>query len=282
MKRKISNTDIEIKMLLEAIYQKYGYDFRNYAMASIKRRIKRRLSLSGLESISAMQHKIIYDESFFTTLLLDLSITYTDMFRDPPFYRAFRQQVVPVLKKSPHIKIWLAGCATGEEVYSVAIVLHEEGLYDRTQIYATDFNEVVIQKARQGIYEIDKLKTFTQNYQKAGGCASFADYYTARYNYALMKKFLKEHISFSDHNLVTDGTFGEMGMIVCRNVLIYFSRELQDQILLLFKKSLHDGGYLCIGAKESIRFSSVSNDFEDVVKKERIYRKKTENPEPTR
>lgn len=275
MNRKISNTDIEIKMLLETIYQKYGYDFRNYSMASIKRRIKRRLSLSGLETISAMQHKIIYDESFFTTLLLDLSITYTDMFRDPSFYKAFRTQVVPELKKTPHVKIWHAGCATGEEVYSVAIVLHEEGLYDQTQIYATDFNEVVIEKARQGIYEIDKLKTFTQNYQKAGGCASFADYYTARYDYALMKQFLKEHINFSDHNLVTDGAFGEMDMIVCRNVLIYFSRELQDQILLLFKKSLCDDGYLCIGSKETIRFSSVSNDFEDVVKQERIYRKKT-------
>ncbi len=273
MKREISNEDVEIKMLLETIYQKYGYDFRNYAMASIKRRIRRRLSLSGLESISAMQHKIIYDESFFNTLLLDLSITYTDMFRDPSFYLEFRQRVVPELKKSPHIKIWHAGCATGEEVYSVAIVLYEEGLYDQTQIYATDFNEVVIEKARQGIYEIDKIKTFTKNYQKAGGCASFADYYTARYDYALLKQFLKEHISFSDHNLVTDGTFGKMDMIVCRNVLIYFSRELQNQILTLFKKSLCNDGYLCIGAKETIRFSSVSEDFEDVVKEERIYRK---------
>jgi chemotaxis protein methyltransferase CheR len=281
MKTETSNQNIEIRLLIEAIYQKYGYDFRSYSMASIKRRILRRLSLSGLESISALQHKIIYDESFFSTLLLDLSINVTEMFRDPSFYLALRQTIVPELKKYPFLKIWHAGCATGEEVYSVAIVLQEEGLFERTHIYATDFNEVVIQKARQGIYEIDKLKTYTRNYQNAGGCASFGDYYTARYEYARMKQFLKENITFSDHNLVTDGTFGEMNMILCRNVLIYFNRELQNRVFGLLKESLCEGGYLCIGTKESIRFSSVSDDFEDVVKKERIYRKKAKNEKDT-
>lgn len=277
METETSNKNIEIRLLIEAIYQKYGYDFRSYSMASIKRRILRRLSLSGLESISALQHKIIYDESFFSTLLLDLSINVTEMFRDPSFYLALRQTIVPELKKYPFLKIWHAGCATGEEVYSVAIVLQEEGLLDRAHIYATDFNEVVIQKARQGVYAIDKLKTYTRNYQNAGGCASFADYYTARYDYALMKQFLKEKITFSDHNLVTDGSFGEMNMILCRNVLIYFSRELQNRVFGLLKESLQEGGYLCIGKKETIRFSDVSQDFEDVVKVERIYRKKTED-----
>lgn len=277
METETSNKNIEIRLLIEAIYQKYGYDFRSYSMASIKRRILRRLSLSGLESISALQHKIIYDESFFSTLLLDLSINVTEMFRDPSFYLALRQTIVPELKKYPFLKIWHAGCATGEEVYSVAIVLQEEGLLDRAHIYATDFNEVVIQKARQGVYAIDKLKTHTRNYQNAGGCASFADYYTARYDYALMKQFLKEKITFSDHNLVTDGSFGEMNMILCRNVLIYFSRELQNRVFDLLKESLQEGGYLCIGKKETIRFSDVSQDFEDVVKVERIYRKKAED-----
>lgn len=277
METETSNKNIEIRLLIEAIYQKYGYDFRSYSMASIKRRILRRLSLSGLESISALQHKIIYDESFFSTLLLDLSINVTEMFRDPSFYLALRQTIVPELKKYPFLKIWHAGCATGEEVYSVAIVLQEEGLLDRAHIYATDFNEVVIQKARQGVYAIDKLKTYTRNYQNAGGCASFADYYTARYDYALMKQFLKEKITFSDHNLVTDGSFGEMNMILCRNVLIYFSRELQNRVFGLLKESLQEGGYLCIGKKETIRFSDVSQDFEDVVKVERIYRKKAED-----
>lgn len=277
METETSNKNIEIRLLIEAIYQKYGYDFRSYSMASIKRRILRRLSLSGLESISALQHKIIYDESFFSTLLLDLSINVTEMFRDPSFYLALRQTIVPELKKYPFLKIWHAGCATGEEVYSVAIVLQEEGLLDRAHIYATDFNEVVIQKARQGVYAIDKLKTYTRNYQNAGGCASFADYYTARYDYALMKQFLKEKITFSDHNLVTDGSFGEMNMILCRNVLIYFSRELQNRVFDLLKESLQEGGYLCIGKKETIRFSDVSQDFEDVVKVERIYRKKAED-----
>jgi len=277
MKREISDENLEISLLLDAIYRKYGYDFRDYSNASIKRRILRRLSLSGLGNISEMQHKIIYDESFFTELLLDLSINFTEMFRDPSFYQTLRKKIIPKLKALPFLKIWHAGCATGEEVYSLAIVLKEEGLYDRTQVYATDFNETVIQKAKEGIYDIEKLKMYTHNYQKAGGLASFADYYTARYEYVLMKKLLKKNITFSDHNLVTDGVFGEMNMILCRNVLIYFSRELQNRVFRLFKESLRNGGFLCIGTKESIRFSNISDYFEDVSKKEKIYRKCTGN-----
>lgn len=274
MKRETSNENLEISLLLDAIYRKYGYDFRDYSTASIKRRILRRLSMSGLKSISELQHKIIYDESFFTSLLHDLSVNFTEMFRDPSFYHVLRKKIIPELNDLPFLKIWHAGCATGEEVYSVAIVLKEEGLYNRTQIYATDFNEKVIQKAKEGIYDIERLKMYTQNYQKAGGLASFADYYTARYEYVLMKKSLKKNITFSDHNLVTDGVFGEMNMILCRNVLIYFSRELQNRVFRLFKESLSNGGFLCVGTKESIRFSDISDDFEDVAKKEKIYRKK--------
>ena len=273
MPKTTSNENLEISLLLDAIYRKYGYDFRDYSAASIKRRIMRRLSMSGLRSISELQHKIIYDESFFTDLLLDLSINVTEMFRDPSFYRVLRKNIFPVLKGLPFLKIWHAGCATGEEVYSLVILLKEEGLYNRSQVYATDFNEKVIHKAKEGIYDIERLKIYTHNYQKAGGLASFADYYTARYEYVLMNKSLKKNITFSDHNLVTDGVFGEMNMILCRNVLIYFGRELQNRVFRLFKDSLSNGGFLCVGTKESIRFSDISDDFEDVAKKEKIYRK---------
>jgi chemotaxis protein methyltransferase CheR len=196
------------------------------------------------------------------------------MFREPHFFRALREKIVPGLKILPFIKVWHAGCATGEEVYSLAIVMKEEGLYDKTQIYATDFNEEVIEKAKEGIYPIDGMKEYTENYKRAGGLASFADYYTARYDHAIMENSLKEHIVFSDHNLATDSVFGEMNLILCRNVLIYFNRQLQDRVIKLFTDSLCDAGFLCLGSKESIRFSKYSDDFEDVAMGDKIYRKK--------
>ena len=265
---------IEIELLLQAIYLKYGYDFRSYAKASIKRRILSRLSRSGLKSISEMQHSLLYDQRFFETLLLDFSINVTDMFRDPFFYRALRKKVIPVLRDQSFTKVWHAGCATGEEVYSMAILLKEEGLYEKTRIYATDNNQKAVKEAKDGVYPIDNIKQYTSNYQKAGGLASFADYYTAKYDSAIMKGALKKNIVFSDHNLATDAVFGEMDLIVCRNVLIYFSRDLQNRVFKLFRDSLCDGGFLCLGSKESIRFSEYSDDFEDVVTKEKIYRKK--------
>ena len=271
---RTENENIEIKLLLEAIYLKYGYDFRDYAKASIKRRILQRLSLSGLKTISEMQHKLLYDKQFFETLIQSFSINVTDMFRDPSFYKAVRENIMPVLKKLSFIKVWLAGCATGEEVYSMAILLQEEGLYEKTTIYATDFNENVIKKAKEGIYTAGNLKKYTYNYQKAGGQSSFADYYTAKYEYALINKSLKKNILFADHNLVTDGVFGEMDMIVSRNVLIYFNRDLQNRVIRLFRDSLRTDGFLCLGSKESIRFSEYADDFIDFVKKEKIYRKK--------
>jgi chemotaxis protein methyltransferase CheR len=269
----IETQNIELQLLLQAIYLKYGYDFRNYAKASIKRRIEHRMNKEELPHFSAMQHKLLYDLSFFNRLLLDLSINVTEMFRDPNFYLALRKFVIPELKKLPFLKIWHAGCSSGEEVYSMAIILKEEGLYQHTQIYATDMNQVVLNQAKQGIYSLSKLKQYTVNYQKAGGQESFSDYYSAYYDHVVMAQFLKENILFSDHNLATDGVFGEMNLIMCRNVLIYFNRELQHRALGLFFESLTPQGYLCLGSKESIRFSEYSPAFEDVDRGEKIYLK---------
>ena len=270
------NEKIEFDLLLQAIYQKYGYDFRNYARASLKRRIRYRLSESNFKTISEMQHELLYDSKFFATLLSDLTINVTEMFRDPSFFKALREIVIPELKKQPFVKVWHAGCSSGEEVYSIAILLKEEGLYKTSLIYATDADDVVLDKAKSGVFAIDRMKDYTLNYRKAGGLASFADYYTARYDNAIMDNSLKKNIVFSNHNLVTDGVFGEMDMIICRNVFIYFNRDLQDRVFRLFSESLHPGGFLCLGTKETIRFSSFSDDFENVADHERIYRKKAD------
>ena len=267
------NEKIEFDLILEAIYQKYGYDFRNYAKASLRRRLRYRLSQSNLETISEMQHKLLNDKEFFDTLLLDLTINVTEMFRDPSFFKALREIVISELKKQPFIKVWHAGCSSGEEIYSTAILLKENGMYESSLIYATDTNEMVLDKAKSGIFPIEKMKDFTVNYRKAGGIASFADYYTARYDNAIMDNSLKKNIVFSNHNLVTDSVFGEMDLIMCRNVLIYFNRELQDRVFRLFMDSLRPGGFLCLGSKETVRFSSLSENFENVIEKERVYRR---------
>jgi chemotaxis protein methyltransferase CheR len=267
------NEKIEFDLLLQAIYQKYGYDFRNYAKASIRRRIRHRFYRSGLKTISEMQHKLLNDKQFFEVLLLDLTVNVTEMFRDPSFFKMIRKTVIPELKKQPFIRVWHAGCSSGEEVYSTAILLNEEGLYKNTLIYATDVNEAVLDKAKKGIFSIDRMKDYTRNYRNAGGIASFADYYTARYDHAIMDNSLKKNIVFSDHNLVTDDVFGEMNLIICRNVLIYFSSELQERVFGLFWESLRSGGFLCLGSKETIRFSTYSDDFKNVAEGEKIYRK---------
>ena len=267
------NEKIEFDLILEAIYQKYGYDFRNYAKASLRRRLRYRLSQSNLKTISEMQHKLLNDKEFFDTLLLDLTINVTEMFRDPSFFKALREIVIYELKKQPFIKVWHAGCSSGEEIYSTAILLKENGMYESSLIYATDTNEMVLDKAKSGIFPIEKMKDFTVNYRKAGGIASFADYYTARYDNAIMDNSLKKNIVFSNHNLVTDSVFGEMDLIICRNVLIYFNRELQDRVFRLFMDSLRPGGFLCLGSKETVRFSSFSGNFENVIEKERVYRR---------
>jgi len=266
--------NIEIDLILEAIYHKYGYDFRNYSKAHVKRRLLNRLTTSNLKSISEMQHKVLHEPEFFEVLLRDLSINVTEMFRDPGFYLALRKEVIPVLKTYPFIKIWHAGCSTGEEVYSFAVLLKEEGLYDRSQIYATDFNRNVLDIAKKGIYPIDRIKEFTANYQASGGKQSFSDYYMANYNSVIYDQSLKKNLVFAEHNLVTDSVFAEVNLIICRNVLIYFNKELQNRVINLFYDSLINGGYLGLGSKETIQFTKKSDSFEVINKNEKIYKKK--------
>lgn len=260
--------------MLEAIYQRYGYDFRHYSKDSLKRRISHLLSKYGCKSIMDMTSRLLYDKSFFNLLVQDFSITVTEMFRDPDFYRAIRKYVVPYLKTYPFIKVWHAGCATGEEVYSMAILLKEEGLYDKATIYATDFNDTALQKAKKGIYSIDHIKQYTSNYQKADGSRSFSEYYYAQYDSVIIDKSLRKNITFANHNLVTDSVFGEMHLILCRNVLIYFDKTLQNNVLNLIKDSLVQGGFFCLGTRESLQFSDVAEDFKVLESKEKIYQKK--------
>jgi chemotaxis protein methyltransferase CheR len=271
-KTEIEN--IEIELLLRAIYLRYNHDFRGYARASVKRRVKHRLSLLGFETISDLQRAILYDPLVFNSLLDDMSINVTEMFRDPTFYQVLRKKIIPEFGNNKHIKIWHAGCSTGEEVYSMAILLKEAGIYEKSLIYATDFDKNALRKAKDGIYPVEKIKSYTKNYKNAGGTNSFSDYFSARYDLALMDKSLKENIHFTNHNLVTDGVFGEMDMIICRNVLIYFSSELQETVFKLFFDSLSQGGTLCLGSKETIKLSRFSALFKDVDREEKIYRKK--------
>lgn len=271
----LDRQDIEIKLLLEAIYLMYGYDFRSYSKASVKRRVQHRLGMSGLANIAQMIERVVHDREFFVQLLNDMTVNVTEMFRDPWFYKAFREEVIPQLKTYPFIKIWHAGCSTGEEIYSMAVLLSEEGLYERTQIYATDIDKVVLDKARKGIYPLASFKQYGENYLKAGGKKQLSDYYTAKYDSVIMDQRLKKNIVFADHDLATDQVFGEMQVVVCRNVIIYFDRELQRRVFSLFRDSLDLGGILCLGSKETMRFSGCEEEFEVLVKESRIYRKKT-------
>jgi len=277
---KLENERLEMRLLLEAIYQKSGYDFRGYASAHIKRRLEHVRNRAGLATFCEVTHRLIWDADFFDSVLSALSINVTEMFRDPAFYRAVREQVIPVLKTYPFIKVWHAGCAAGQEVYSMAILLEEEGMKDRAQIYATDINPPVLEIARRGIYPLDAVRHYTANYQKSGGTASFSDYYTADYDSVAVLAALKKNVLFSPHNLVTDGIFGEMHVIFCRNVLIYFGDELQNKVIRLFLDSLCNGGFLCLGTKESLRFSDYAEAFDVVDSREKIYRKRPVLPGP--
>ncbi|WP_372934353.1 CheR family methyltransferase [Mariniphaga sediminis] len=270
---KNDTQNIELDLLLQAVFLKYGYDFRNYSKAHLKRRINQRLNISNLETISELQNKILWDKEFFRLFLKDLSINVTEMFRDPDFYAAFREKVVSVLKTYAHIKVWHAGCATGEEVYSLAIILKEENLLARTQIYATDINKSVLETAKQGIYSKKEMELYERNYKEAGGKGELSDYYTSKYGSVLFDKSLSKNIVFADHNLVTDGVFAEVHLIFCRNVLIYFDKLLQNKVLGLFSDSLAKRGFLCLGTKESLKFTDYENKFQAVDKKMRIYKK---------
>jgi chemotaxis protein methyltransferase CheR len=264
---------IEIELLLEGIYRHYGFDFRSYAYSSIRRRIWKRIQSEGLPSVTALQERVLHDRSMMEKLLLDLSVNVTAMFRDPNFYLRFRNDVIPLLRTYPFIRVWHAGCSTGEEVYSMAILLEEEGLYERARIYATDINEVVLQQAKTGIFPIDRMQEYTENYIKAGGKRSFSEYYTAKYDGAIFDSSLSRNVVFSQHNLVTDRSFSEFNVILCRNVLIYFDKPLQTRVHGLFYESLVTFGVLCLGSKESLRFSDFEQCYEQLSGSEKIYRK---------
>jgi chemotaxis protein methyltransferase CheR len=265
--------EIELALLLEGVYRRYGFDFREYAPASLRRRVWRRVHAEGLTTLSALQDQLLHDPSCMERLLLDLSINVTAMFRDPSFYIAFREKVVPLLRTYPFTRIWVAGCSTGEEVYSLAILLHEEGVSDRARIYATDINESVLERARAGVFPLDKMREYTQNYIKAGGERAFSEYYTAKYDGAQFQRSLVDNVVFAQHNLVSDRSFNEFNVIVCRNVMIYFDRALQDRVHRLFYESLITFGVLALGAKESIRFSPHDASYEELDAAERLYKK---------
>jgi chemotaxis protein methyltransferase CheR len=264
---------IEIELLLEGVFRHYGFDFRAYAFPSLKRRLWKRIEAEGLETVTALQERVLHDPAMMERLLLDLSINVTAMFRDPGFYAAFREKVVPLLRTYPFIRIWHAGCSTGEEVYSMAILLHEEGLLDRSRIYATDINEVVLDRARAGIFPLDKMQEYTQNYLKAGGTRSFSEYYMALYDGARFDPALTRNAVFAQHNLVGDGSFAEFNVIVCRNVMIYFDRELQHRVHALFYESLARFGVLVLGSKETLRLSQYEDRYEVLDAREKIYRR---------
>jgi chemotaxis protein methyltransferase CheR len=266
-------SDIELRLLVEAVYLRYSHDFRDYAGASLKRRVQHALQHLGFTSISALQERILRDPQAFSQLLQYLTVPVSDMFRDPPYFLALRRHVVPVLRTYPSVKVWVAGCSTGEEVYSLAILLREEGLLDRTILYATDINPASLDFARQGIYPLERVRNYTANYQQAGGLRSFSDYYTAAYNGALFDKSLRDNVTFADHSLSTDSVFSETQFISCRNVLIYFNKKLQDRALGLFHESLSHRGFLGLGTKESIDFSAWNTGFAAVSKPDRIFRK---------
>jgi chemotaxis protein methyltransferase CheR len=264
---------IEVELLLEAVQRHYGFDFRAYAYSSLRRRVWKRIEAEGLSTVSGLQERVLHDPEVMERLLDDLSVTVTAMFRDPGFYVAFRRQVVPLLRTYPFIRIWHAGCSTGEEVYSMAILLEEEGLYDRARVYATDMNETVLRRARDGIFPLDRMQEYTENYIRAGGSQSFSEYYTAGYGGALFNASLRRNIVFAQHNLVTDRSFSEFNVVLCRNVLIYFDKALQARVHRLFYDSLGMFGILALGSKESLRFSKFEGCYEPLVASEKLYRK---------
>jgi chemotaxis protein methyltransferase CheR len=258
---------------VEAIYQRYHFDFRGYAQASLKRRLRTAMLRFACESVSQLQHRLLHQEGFFPTLLDYLTVQVSEMFRDPGYFLALRREVIPLLRTYPSLKIWVAGCSTGEEAYSLAILLREEGLLERTLIYATDINPQALQQAEAGVYDLDRIAGFTQNHQRAGGKSSLSDYYTAAYGRAVFDRSLRRNMVFSDHSLATDSVFAEVQLVSCRNVLIYFDRTLQDRALGLFRDALCRKGFLGLGSKESLRFSLHTESFADFVREERLFQK---------
>lgn len=267
------HANLELDLLLETVYRLSGYDFRQYNRASISRRVYNRMKINNIPTISRLQERVIHEEGYLTQLLNDFSINVTEMFRNPSFFRALRTDVIPKLRDYPEIRIWHAGCATGEEVFSMAILLEEEGLLDKAVIYATDMNERVLEKAKQGVFPIQRMQSYTKNYMLAGGNQAFSEYYKTDFQFAYFHSFLKKNIIFAQHNLVTDQSFNEFHLILCRNVLIYFSPPLQNQVHGLFYDSLSLNGFLCLGDKETLRFEELISNYEEVAASEKIYQK---------
>jgi chemotaxis protein methyltransferase CheR len=266
--------DIELDLLLEGIMRRYGLDFRGYARMSLRRRVWNMVHAQKLGTLSALQAKVLHDPSTMEELLQHLSVNTTTMFRDPSFFAAFREKVVPHLFSAPFVRIWHAGCSTGEEVYSLAILLMEAGLYERSRIYATDMNASVVERAKSGIFPMEHMREYTSNYLRAGGTAAFSDYYTANYDHAIFKASLRKNIVFAQHNLVSDGTFNEFNVILCRNVLIYFGTELQSRVYRLLNQSLRRFGVLALGRGETLRHTVIETEYDEIDMQERLYRRR--------
>jgi chemotaxis protein methyltransferase CheR len=275
-----TNFDIERRLLFDAIYLKYHYDFRGYAEASAKRRVRTAMTRLACATVSQLQDRVLHDPAAFADVLDVLTVPVSEMFRDPGYFRALRERVVPILRTYPSLKLWVAGCSTGEEAYSLAILLREEGLLDRAIIYATDINPRTLHQAQEGVYDAGRVPGFSENYRRSGGRGTLSDYYTARYGRAVLDKSLKRHIVFSDHSLATDSVFAEVHVVSCRNVLIYFRRELQDRAVGLFHDALCRRGFLGIGSKESLRWSAYATAFEEVSGEDRIFQKRDEDARP--
>lgn len=265
--------DLEIRLLLEAIYSKYNYDFRNYSLPSVHRRVTAAMEHFHVSTVSDLQSLILHNASKFSELLQFMTIPTSEIFRDPSYFKVFRERVVPILRTYPSFKIWVAGCSTGEEAYSFSILLHEEDLANRAMIYATDINPESLKKAKKGIFPGDRIREYSANYQQAGGRSSFSDYFEAHYGSLLLNKKLKENIVFADHSLATDEVFAEMVFISCRNVMIYFNNDLQNRAIRLFYESLSHKGFLGLGMKESLRFTDYADKFEEFAREEKIYQR---------
>jgi chemotaxis protein methyltransferase CheR len=261
LERETALEKIEIELLLEGIYRHYGFDFRNYSFPSIRRRIMHRIRAEKLKTVSSLQEKVLHDRHLLNKLLEDFSINVTEMFRDPSFFKSFKTKIIPLLRDLPMIRIWHAGCSSGEEVYSMAVLLHEEGLYKKARIYATDMNEKILEKAKMGQIPIDRMESYTKSHYKAGGVEAFSEYYSASDDKVML------------HNLVTDYSFNEFHVIVCRNVMIYFNHRLQERVHHLFYDSLCTKGFLCLGSKEALPITNCIQNYEIVDPNEKIYRK---------
>ncbi len=271
--RDQSVEELEVELLLEAVHRRHGYDFRDYAQTSMRRRIWKLVRSERLESVSALQGRVLHDPAAWERFVQGISVHVSAMFRDPHFFQAFRRHAIPVLRTYPFIRIWQAGSSLGEEAYSLAILLTEEGLYDRSLIYATDINEVTLRQAREGIYPADLMQKYTQNYLQSGGTRAFSEYYTARYDFAIMRPALRQNIVFSQHNLVSDKAFNEFNVVLCRNVMIYFNRALQERTYQLFHSSLSMFGILGLGAKESMQFMPLQHAYQQFEPGEKLYRR---------